>query len=89
MKSLSFLIILLQICLSYASQLFSESCEKSLNISNGTDSCHHKFLGSDSVIYELVNNLRDIDFESNRCNDELMLIKEGIEVKDVWALKRK
>lgn len=88
MKSLAFLIILLQICL-YASQIFSESCEKSLNSSNSADSCHQKFLGSDSVIYELVNNLRDIDFESNRCNDELMLIKEGIQVKDVWAFKRK
>lgn len=49
-----------------------------------------ELLNSNSVIYELVNNVSDIGFESeSRCKEELLLIKAGIRKKDVWAFKRK
>lgn len=90
MKSVAFFVILFQIYSVFASQkIFGESCEKSSIFSGTSDSFSHKFLGFDSVVYELVNNLGDTSFESNRCIDELTLIKDGIHANDVWALKRK
>lgn len=77
--SLAFLIFL-QIC-SANSKIHSESCEKS---------CFHRELfNSNSVIDELVNKVSAFAFESDRCKEELLLIKDGIRKKEIWAFKRK
>lgn len=72
------------------SEVFKESCEceKRYNTSNTADN-YRKLLHLNSIIYDLTNIASGIDFETNRCKEELMLIKEGVGKKDVWAFKRK
>lgn len=89
MKSLAFLIIFLQICLAFPEVCDNESCDrKQLNASNIADESYKLFITT-SIIYDLSNIVPDIDFESTRCGKELMLIKEGVRKKELWALKRK
>lgn len=88
MNSLVFFLIFLQICSVYSEVVCEESCEKFCNISNKADSSE-KFSVLNSVIYELTNILPAIDIQSDLCHEELLLIKDGIREKEVWALKRK
>lgn len=80
MNSTVFIVIILQICAVY-SQTNSDSTEKSSN------SLQLELINSNSIINELVNNVSDIGFLSDRCKKELLLIKEGIKKRDVWAFK--
>lgn len=82
------LLLLLTVFLSVypaSSEVSEKSCEKekSHNASNTADN-----YGKLSTIYELVNIATGIDFETARCKEELMVIKEGLRKKDVWAFKR-
>lgn len=89
MKSLAFPIIFLQICLVFSAVCNDESCDKNrLNISNTADESY-KFFITTSIIYDLSNIVLDIDSESTRCGEDLMLIKEGVRKKELWAFKRK
>lgn len=54
-------------------------------VSNSSENHRHEF--SHSIIYGLTNVVEG--FELDRCKKELLLIKEGVERKDIWALKRK
>lgn len=86
------LLLLLTVFISVypaSSEVSEKSCEKekSHNASNTADN-YGKLLHSYSIIYELVNIATGIDFETARCKEELMVIKEGLRKKDVWAFKR-
>lgn len=72
------------------SEVFKEpcECEKRYNASNTADN-YRKLLHLNSIIYDLTNIASGIDFETNRCREELMVINEGVGKKDVWAFKRK
>lgn len=72
------------------SEVFSVSCDNSSGISKGTEN-YHSFFHSNSLLYELTNTVTkaDIDFDSTRCREELLMIKEGIREKDVWTFRRK
>lgn len=87
MKISLILIIFLHIC-SARAKVSDESCDIRCRASNNTDN-YHKHLHSNSIIYGLANIAADIVFDSGRCRDDLMLIKEGIRRKFVWAFKRK
>lgn len=65
----------------------SREKEKSRNASNTADN-YGKLLHSYSIIYDLVNIATGIDFETARCKEELVKIKEGLGKKDVWTFKR-
>jgi hypothetical protein len=88
--SLLIAIVFVQICSTYAEAL-SVSCDNRLNVSSGAG-IYRSLLGSEeSIIYDLTiaASEGDIDFDSSRCREELMLIKEGIREKDAWTFKRK
>lgn len=88
MKSLAFPLIFLQISLAFSEVCNNESCDKNqLNITDGES---YKFFITTSIIYDLSNIVLGDDFESTtRCGEELMLIKEGVRKKELWAFKRK
>jgi hypothetical protein len=83
MKILSIILVAQQLFFT-KSQEFCDSC---FNASNSAD--YHKLLSYNSIIYELAKLASDIDFESNKCKEEMLLIGEGIQRNEVWAFKSK
>jgi hypothetical protein len=84
-------ILAVQICSSYPAEASSVTCDNRCNISSGGE-YYRSFLSlEESIIYDLTiaADEGDIAFASSPCRDELMMIKEGIRVKDAWAFKRK
>jgi hypothetical protein len=90
MKFLLLSSLLVQIC-SSNTEAICVTCNNRLNVSSNNGTYHSFFSVEESIVYDLTiaANDDDIAFFSRRCREELMLIKEGIRLKDIWAFKRK
>lgn len=80
-KILSIFLIVHQILYTRAGDACENCFDDSVN--------YNKLLSSNSIIYELTKTVNDIDIESNKCKEELLLIGDGIRKNKVWAFKSK